>query len=66
MTKQITENTGLVIRWGVISAAILSVLVWFNTRISAVEISQAEQKSDIRHVLDAVTRIESKLDQHGK
>ncbi len=62
MTKQqITENTGIVFKWGAVGALMLTFGVWVNTRLSAVEITQAEQKSDMRHVMDSLNRIESRL-----
>jgi hypothetical protein len=58
MTKQqVTENSGVVIRWGLIGALVLSLAVWFNTRLSAVEIQQVEQKTDIKHILEIVQEL---------
>jgi hypothetical protein len=61
MTKAITENTGVVIRYGVIGALLLAALGTLHTRLSAVEITQAEQKTDIKYIKESVDRIESKV-----
>lgn len=62
MTKQqVTENTGIVFKWGAIATALLSVGIWFNARLSAVEVTQAEHKSDLNHILKSLDRIESRL-----
>jgi hypothetical protein len=62
MTKQqVTENSGVVFRWGSVAILLLSFGIWVNTRLSAVEITQAEQKSDMRHVMDSLNRIETKI-----
>jgi hypothetical protein len=61
MTKTITENTGVVIRYGVIGVLLLAALGTLHNRLSAVEIVQAEQKTDIKYIKEGVDRIESRL-----
>ena len=61
MTKPITDGTGVLIRAGAIAAAVIALAAWFNTRLSAVEIQQAEQKSDTRHIIDLVLEIKQDL-----
>ena len=61
MTKTITENSGVVIRWGVIAGAILALSVWFNTRLSSVEIAQAEQRTKVDMILDIVKDIRADI-----
>jgi hypothetical protein len=58
MTKQISENSGILIRAGVLCAMVLSVSVWFHNRLTAVEMQQVEQKTDIRYIKESVDRIE--------
>lgn len=60
MTKQqITENTPVVFKMTVIIGAILGVSIWFNNRLSAVEFTQIEQKTDIKYIKESVQRIET-------
>jgi hypothetical protein len=61
MTKVITENSGVLIRWGVVGSLLLLVLVAFHNRISAVELQQVEQKTDIKYIKEAVDRIEARV-----
>lgn len=58
MTKQVlSENTGWVVRTGAVVASVLLLCVWFNTRLSAVEIAQAESKTKVDMILDIVRDI---------
>jgi uncharacterized membrane protein YciS (DUF1049 family) len=59
MTKPISENTPVVFKMTVIIGALLSVGIWFNNRLSAVEMSSVEQKTDIKYIKESVQRIES-------
>jgi hypothetical protein len=61
MTKNITENSGVVIRWGVIAGAVLALSIWFNTRLSSVEIAEAEQKAKVDLILDIVKDIRADI-----
>ena len=62
MTKPIlTESTGWVVRTGAVVAALLMLCVWFNTRLSAVEISQAESKTKVDMILDIVRDIRTAI-----
>jgi len=66
VTKHITENTPLILRAGVAVALLIGVTVWFNNRLSAVEVAQAEQRSDIRHVLEVVLELKQAMIRQGK
>ena len=57
MTKSIGENSGVIVRWGIIAAALVTVLLSYHTRISAVELQQVEQKTDIKYIKEAVDEI---------
>ena len=61
MTKALTENSGVLVRAGAVVAALLSLGVWFNTRLSAVESGQVEAKKDIQYTQDTVREIKSDL-----
>ena len=62
MTKaQITEHTPWVIKTGVIVGCLMCLSVWFNSRLSAVEIAQAEQKTKVDMILDIVRDIRSDI-----
>jgi hypothetical protein len=60
MTKVISENSGVLIRWGVIAVALVTILVAFHSRIAAVEMQQVEQKTDIKYIKEGVDRLLSK------
>ena len=64
MTKAITENTGVVVRWGAVAGAIVLLSIWFNTRLSSVEIAEAEQKAKVDMILDIVKDIRSDIKKH--
>ena len=62
MTKPIlSESTGWVVRTGAVVAAMLLLCVWFNTRLSAVEIGQAESKTKVDMILDIVRDIRTDI-----
>ena len=61
MTKALTENSGILLRAGAVVAGALSLGVWFNTRLSAVETGQSEVKKDIQYTQDSVREIKSDL-----
>jgi hypothetical protein len=62
MTKpQITESTGWVIRTGAVVASVLTLCIWFNTRLSAVEIAQAEGKTKMDMILEIVRDIRTDI-----
>jgi hypothetical protein len=57
MTKQLTENTPVIIRVGIVIAMIVSLCVWFHARVNALEMQQVEQKTDIKYIKEAVDDI---------
>ena len=60
MTKPVlSEGTGWVVRTGAVVASLLLLCVWFNTRLSAVEIAQAEYKTKVDMILDIVRNIQT-------
>lgn len=61
MTKALTENSGVLIRAGAIVAALLSLGVWFNTRLSAVENAAVEAKKDMQYTQDDVREIKGDI-----
>jgi hypothetical protein len=61
MTKALTENSPWIIRTGVVVACLVTLGIWFNSRLSAVEIAQAEQKTKVDMILDIVRDIRSDI-----
>jgi hypothetical protein len=61
VTKALTENSGILLRAGVVVAGALSLGVWFNTRLSAVEAANLEVRKDVQYTQDSVREIKSDL-----
>lgn len=58
MTKaQIHEGTGWVVRTSVIAGLLCAGAFWFHNRLAAVEIAQAEAKTQTSMILDIVKEI---------
>lgn len=61
VTKHITENTGWVVRTGVVAAMILAASVWFHNRLAAVELAQESQKTKIEMIYDIVKDVQQEV-----
>lgn len=61
MTKTLNENTGIMLRASVVVAAIASLGVWFNNRLSAVETSTVEVRKDIQYTQGTVLEMKADL-----
>lgn len=60
MTK-VSENTSIVVRAGVVIGVIGSLGVWFNTRLSAMEVQNIEDKKDIQFIRESVSEMKDIL-----
>lgn len=62
MTKpQLTENTEWAVKTGAIVCLTLAGCFWFHNRLAAVEVVQAEQRTETRLILETVRRIEDRI-----